>query len=249
MALKNEIGNTYGYLTVIERAPNNKEGRAMWKCKCKCGNETIVLGKHLRSGNTKSCGCYQRERAIQSNLSRGGDLTGKRFGKLIVLEEAGFIEGANKKRRRLWKCQCDCGNICKVQHQYLNYGDTNSCGCLNSVGNITITRLLTQKGICFKTEYEFKDFICNILPYKFDFAIFDDANEKLECLIEYQGDIHFNYREDTKGWNNKENFEKIKQKDKEKYEYCLKNNIKLFYITYMEDIEERLEEILNEIRS
>lgn len=29
MALKNEIGNTYGYLTVIERAPNNKEGRAM----------------------------------------------------------------------------------------------------------------------------------------------------------------------------------------------------------------------------
>ena len=66
--LKNEIDNRYGYLTVIERAPNNKEGRAMWKCKCDCGNEVIVLGKHLRSGNTKSCGCYQKERAIQSNL-------------------------------------------------------------------------------------------------------------------------------------------------------------------------------------
>jgi len=61
--IKNEIGNTYGYLTVIERAPNNKDGRAMWKCRCKCGNEVIVLGKHLRSGNTKSCGCYQKERA------------------------------------------------------------------------------------------------------------------------------------------------------------------------------------------
>ncbi len=109
-----ETGNTYGYLTVIERAPNNKEGRAMWKCRCKCGNEIIVLGKHLRSGNTKSCGCYQKERATESNLRRGGDLTGQRFGKLVVLEEDGFIIGQNGKRRRLWKCKCDCGNICSI---------------------------------------------------------------------------------------------------------------------------------------
>lgn len=248
MALKNEIGNTYGYLTVIERAPNNKEGRAMWKCKCKCGNETIVLGKHLRSGNTKSCGCYQQERATQSSLQRGGDLTGKRFGKLVVLKEAGFVTGANGKRRRLWKCQCDCGNICEVQHQYLNYGDTNSCGCINSIGNITINKLLTEKNILFKSEYEFKDFICNSLPYRFDFAIFNNLNELL-YLIEYQGDIHFKYRENDNAWNNKKRFEEIKRRDKEKYEYCLKNNIKLFYINYDENIEERLEEILNEIRS
>lgn len=53
MALKNEIGNTYGYLTVIERALNNKDNRAMWKCRCKCGNELVVLGKSLRNGNTQ----------------------------------------------------------------------------------------------------------------------------------------------------------------------------------------------------
>ena len=46
-----ETGNIYGYLTVIERAAN-KSGRAMWKCKCKCGKECIVSGKNLRSGNT-----------------------------------------------------------------------------------------------------------------------------------------------------------------------------------------------------
>ena len=55
--LIDETGNIYGYLTVIDRAAN-KNGRAMWKCKCKCGNEIIVSGKCLRSGNTKSCGCY-----------------------------------------------------------------------------------------------------------------------------------------------------------------------------------------------
>ena len=151
--VKDETGNVYGYLTVLERAPSNKDGRAMWKCRCKCGNELIVLGKHLRSGNTKSCGCYQKERATQSNLERGGDLTGQRFGKLVVLEEAGFVEKAGGKHSRLWKCQCDCGNICKIQHTYLTCGDTQSCGCTNSIGNVTINRLLTLSGYIFKSEY------------------------------------------------------------------------------------------------
>jgi len=44
-----------GYSGVsIEKSGNY---RAMWKCKCKCGNETIVSGKSLRNGNTKTCGC------------------------------------------------------------------------------------------------------------------------------------------------------------------------------------------------
>lgn len=74
--LINEIGNTYGYLTVIEQAPS-KNNRAMWKCKCKCGNETIVYGKLLRSGHTTSCGCKKKEVTILRNMERGGgDLTG-----------------------------------------------------------------------------------------------------------------------------------------------------------------------------
>ena len=241
-----ETGNTYGYLTVIERAPNNKEGRAMWKCRCKCGNEIIVLGKHLRSGNTKSCGCYQKERATESNLRRGGDLTGQRFGKLVVLEEDGFITGQNGKRRRLWKCKCDCGNICSIQHQYLTYGDTKSCGCINSVGNITINRLLTLAHINFDTEYEFSDCICNTMPYKFDFALKDKDNNLLG-LIEYQGDIHFTYR--NIGWNTKEKFEERVKRDKEKFDYCQNHNIKLYYITYKDDIEEKLKEILDGLYS
>ena len=241
-----EIGNTYGYLTVLERAPNNKEGRAMWKCKCKCGNELVVLGKHLRSGNTKSCGCYQRERATESNLKRGGDLTGRRFGKLVVLHEEGFITGSNGKRRRLWRCQCDCGNTCLVQHQYLTYGDTKSCGCINSVGNITITRLLNQYGCKYETEYWFRDFICNTRPYQFDFALLKEDNSLLG-LIEYQGDIHFTYRDI--GWNTKDKFEERVRRDKAKFDYCQKNGIKLYYITYKDDIEEKLKEILNELYS
>ena len=47
--LKDESGNVYGRLTVIERA-ENKDGRAYWKCRCECGKETIVSGKNLRNG-------------------------------------------------------------------------------------------------------------------------------------------------------------------------------------------------------
>lgn len=57
MPVINEIGNKYGRLTVIERAPNDSAGRAHWICKCECGNTTIVRGTTLRSGATQSCGC------------------------------------------------------------------------------------------------------------------------------------------------------------------------------------------------
>ena len=53
-----EINNQYGKLTVIE-FDSIKNHIAYWKCRCKCGNEIIVAGNHLRSGHTKSCGCIK----------------------------------------------------------------------------------------------------------------------------------------------------------------------------------------------
>ena len=43
----------------------------MWLCKCDCGKEVIVQGAHLRSGKTKSCGCYQRDKQ-RNRLTRHG---------------------------------------------------------------------------------------------------------------------------------------------------------------------------------
>lgn len=220
--LKDETGNTYGYLTVIERAPNNKDGRAMWRCKCKCGNEVTVMGKHLRSGNTKSCGCYQKERATESNLARGGDLTGKRFGKLVVLEEDGFIKKSDGRNSRVWKCQCDCGNICHVQHVYLTGGDTKSCGCIRSQGEAEIEVLLHEHNITYIREYEFVDLV-DKLPLRFDFAIFN--NDQLICLLEFQGEQHW---ETSNGFYN----EKLLHHDLLKKQYCKKHNIPLHFLFY-----------------
>ena len=58
--LANETGKTYNRLTVVSRA-ENKGARAAWLCRCECGNKLVVDGKKLRTGHTKSCGCYRKE--------------------------------------------------------------------------------------------------------------------------------------------------------------------------------------------
>ena len=54
------IGNRYGRLVVIKKSEITKCG-ATWECKCDCGNTTTVIGKSLRRGLTRSCGCLHRE--------------------------------------------------------------------------------------------------------------------------------------------------------------------------------------------
>lgn len=58
--LIDETGNRYGRLLVLERVKNSTKDQAQWRCMCDCGNEIIVPGGRLRSGNTKACGCLWR---------------------------------------------------------------------------------------------------------------------------------------------------------------------------------------------
>lgn len=56
------------------------------------------------------------------------DLTGQRFGKLVVIgRDPDFPRGA--KRNARWICRCDCGNIYSVYSHCLRSGHIKSCGC------------------------------------------------------------------------------------------------------------------------
>lgn len=107
-------GDRYGKLTVLGRAPD-VGGQTAWRCKCDCGDETIVRMCDLRSGHTKSCGC----------LMRGTDLTGRKFGRLTVLERA-----ESHGKAAAWRCSCSCGKEVVVRGDNLRSGGTRSCGCL-----------------------------------------------------------------------------------------------------------------------
>lgn len=60
------------------------------------------------------------------------DLTGKRFGMLLVMSEvADPPEEPSGKRYRLWHCRCDCGKELDIRHNALTAtkNATKSCGC------------------------------------------------------------------------------------------------------------------------
>lgn len=58
------------------------------------------------------------------------DLTGRRYGRLVVLyRDEDYVTPKGKKYVQ-WHCLCDCGNETTVQGNNLNSGKTQSCGCL-----------------------------------------------------------------------------------------------------------------------
>jgi hypothetical protein len=68
--LKDMVGQTFGRLTVIERAGSKGNGAA-WKCRCVCGKETIVSRHCLIHSNTQSCGCLHREKLMEAIVTHG----------------------------------------------------------------------------------------------------------------------------------------------------------------------------------
>ena len=111
-------GRRFGRLVVIEKV--NEPGKAKYKVRCDCGREKIVLADNLKRGMTKSCGhCHKTTR--EWAMSRVQDITGQRFGMLVVLKELG---------NRKVLCKCDCGNEKIVNKGHLLHGEIKSCGCL-----------------------------------------------------------------------------------------------------------------------
>lgn len=53
------------------------------------------------------------------------DITNQRFGKLLVLNNAGKKDG----RHYFWNCLCDCGKTVTIEGSRLRSGNTKSCGC------------------------------------------------------------------------------------------------------------------------
>ena len=219
---KDLIGKTFGYLTVIsDTGKINSHRNVIWKCKCKCGNQIEVPGARLLNGSTSSCGCFKSEVSSKN-------LLGMRFGKLTVIEKTDL----RKRSYIIWKCRCDCGNICFKDSYCLNNGKTNSCGCIKSKGEAKIQNILEENNVYYNEEYTFPDLLSNKGHYlRFDFAIFTENNE-LSHLIEYNGQQHYECSE--KWWNTKETFSRLQENDLKKIQYCKEHNIPLLIIPYTE---------------
>lgn len=83
-------GMVFNRLTVIGQAEDkvyqNGRRKAMWHCKCECGNEKDICGSKLKNGGTQSCGCLQKERTqeVQTTQPRRYDSSGNVIEKQCV---------------------------------------------------------------------------------------------------------------------------------------------------------------------
>ena len=207
----------FGRLTVLYRVANKPGTKcARWKCSCKCGNISIVEGKTLVAGKTKSCGCLQKETASQIGKSNIKDLTNMRFGKLVVK----YPTAQRKSASVVWYCECDCGGTLEVLSGNLVQGKTKSCGCLNSSGEEKISILLKNNKLHFQAQKVFKScFLHNYL--RFDFYI------QNKYLLEFDGIQHYT------GWcKNPSSLKEQQERDNYKNQWCRENNIPLIRIPY-----------------
>lgn len=227
MAQNNSLdltGQRFSRLLVLSYAPEEKQiyyngkHRRTWLCQCDCGNQCYVTTENLRRGDTPSCGCITRE----NRRKQLKDLSGQRFGHLLVLNYIGTINGNSK-----YKVRCDCGKEYEVFANNLIQGCTTSCGCVKeSHGENKIKEILTKNNIPYINQKTFSNFNYSDTNGKprFDFYL-----PTFNTCIEYDGEQHFSL---IFNFDTEEKFELRKKHDLEKNEYCKNNNIILIRIPY-----------------
>lgn len=97
----------FGRLVVVEYAGKNKQGAAMWRCKCDCGNEKVVCGAELRRGKTFSCGCLHSE--VQKKLLTKYGFSNSRIAQIW----RGMMNRCNSPRSKSYELYGGRGiNVC-----------------------------------------------------------------------------------------------------------------------------------------
>jgi hypothetical protein len=103
--------------------------------------------------------------------------------------------------------------------------------CSESIGESKIANILDSNNISFIRQYKFDD--CKyILSLPFDFFL-----PEYNICLEYNGLQHY---EPVDFFGGQDSFEYRKKLDEIKINYCLKNNINLFIITYKDKIEDMM---------
>jgi hypothetical protein len=130
------------------------------------------------------------------------------------------------------------GYFDQMIHKHL--GGQGCPDCRKSHGELLVKKLLKRSGIKFIQQFKFLDCrYINILS--FDFKVLNK-----DICIEYDGLQHF---QPVVRWGGSDNFEIIKRRDSIKNKYCLKNGIKLFRISYKDNINDKMENIIKQIKS
>jgi hypothetical protein len=137
------------------------------------------------------------------------DLTGKKFGKLLVISEldAGYFKCGAKKG--MWLCKCECGKETKVRGAALKSGNIKSCGCVHAINETKYLKTLFKvyinsaknRDIDFDLNFDLfcelmkgNCFYCGVAPslpvsksrkYRKDFECFTNGIDRIDSAAGY----------------------------------------------------------------
>lgn len=187
----------------------------VWKCnKCHQTFERSINNFLLKSQKCPYCEGVVYKHTIDSFLKKMKSLNIEDYSLV------GDFNGINIKT--LFKHK-DCGFIWETLPS--NILSRHGCPkCKESKGEKLISNWLKENNIYFLPQYRFT----NLKKYPFDFYI--EYRDKKIC-VEFQGKQHY---EPISFFGGEEKFKEQIQRDKIKKEFCLKNNIELIEISYLE---------------
>lgn len=166
---KNEefIGRKFGRLTVLAQAGTTKDHRQKWLCECECGKIKAIIGKDLKSGHTRSCGCLALE-TFKTKATTHGMTKTKEYRAWCLMKNRCY----QKKNNRY---QYYGGKGIKVCDRWLNcfekfYNDMGKCPDGYSIDRIDPNKDYSPENCRWADTYT-------------------QANNKTNCtFIEYNGE-------------------------------------------------------------
>lgn len=122
------VGKQFGRLAVEKYAgyTTSKSGKRilLWECRCECGNVIVVRGNSLKTGSTKSCGCYRKELGMSSK---------------VMTKQIHGDSSKNSRLYRIWlgiKTRCTNSKV----PEYQNYGGRGIQVCSEWVNDYSVFR-------------------------------------------------------------------------------------------------------------
>lgn len=237
---KNIEGKKFGRLTVLETIWSSEARKSKVRCLCDCGNEVVKLRHYIMDGSVKSCGCLLSDVA-STNHSKDYSNYISDFGIKIIKKSS-----KNKYNQQLWECICGrCGKHFVELPIKIKRNCVRSCGCLSSSSSeLFISKILDDNNIQYRQQYTYNDCV-NLKGNKlrFDFAII--KNNKVFCLIEYDGQQHYKsvpYFGGDSAFKTRQEYDNIKN------QYCTQNNIPLFRLPFYLSQDEIRNKILSIVK-
>jgi len=187
-----------------------------------CGNEVERTIKSALDNPFSCLLCETHKKALMISIDEAQKQIDECFGAPIIriLTYCGQL-----KKKNRYKC-LKCGLIFQQKHTcLLQSRGCPKCHRWKSKGETQLKNILIDNKINFQEQVRFKE-----LPLQsFDFGVY--SNNKLICLIEVQGEQHFEKREIFK-----DGLKTIQKRDKKKKEFCKTQNIPLYEIVYKKGI-------------